>query len=411
MDNGNKEKRLIIPIICFFLAFGLWFYVENLENPIRERDLSKVPVEIHNVEYLNNYELTLSPNKEYYATLKLSGPSTDLYKVKPSDFKLSVDLSEYGLAKGVKKVPIKIEESPNNITIKNTNTLTIDLTIESLIEKEIEIQSNLIVNTDHGYTASIMQLDPNIVTVSGPESQVNKVSSVIIEGEIDGLKQDTDQIFKVKAVDESGKEVTGINLSSEEIEVNIKVNKGKDVPVKINYTGTLKDGGKLKSLDLSNSTIELIGSNEVLDNINEVSTEMIDLSQYSIGDTITASIVVPNNVEIAPGDEKITINITGYKLTSKELDIEVNITGLEEGFDLEVANNTIKVKVTAYEDEIDSVTVDKITADLNIQGVSEGQHKGKPVIKTIGISENIKVEALQDVTYTVTKEQEVSNTE
>ena len=122
MDKKDKKERIIVPLICLFMSIGLWFYVSNVENTIRQYSLTKVPVEILNIETLKDSKLTLSPNQEFYTDLKLEGRN-EIYKIKKEDFKITVDISEYALKKGGNKMAVNIIESPADISIKNSNNL------------------------------------------------------------------------------------------------------------------------------------------------------------------------------------------------------------------------------------------------------------------------------------------------
>lgn len=39
-----KEKNLLVKFVCLFMAFGLWIYVSNVENPIKQYTITNVPV-------------------------------------------------------------------------------------------------------------------------------------------------------------------------------------------------------------------------------------------------------------------------------------------------------------------------------------------------------------------------------
>ena len=77
MDNKEKNK-LIVPIICVLLSIGLWIYVTNVENKIRTTEISKIPVELVNLDALTSSKLALSPDQELYATLKVEGNNLDI---------------------------------------------------------------------------------------------------------------------------------------------------------------------------------------------------------------------------------------------------------------------------------------------------------------------------------------------
>ena len=142
----KKEKsKLVTPIICLLLSIGLWLYVTNVENKIRTTEINKIPVELINSDALTSSKLALTPNQEFYVNLKIEGNTNDINKIKKSDFKLQVDLSEYAWKKGENKVPVSIVDYPITVSVRNTNNLTVSIKIEDMIEKT---NNNLIKQRD-----------------------------------------------------------------------------------------------------------------------------------------------------------------------------------------------------------------------------------------------------------------------
>lgn len=404
MDNKDKKERIAVPIICLLMSIGLWFYVSNVENTIRKYDMNKVPVELLNVESLKDSKLTLSPNQEFYVDLKLEG-SNDIYKIKKEDFKIVVDISDYALKKGENKMAVNIVNAPSNITIKNTNNLNVVIKLEEISEKIIEIKSEIAVTAKQGYFVAKPEISPKEVKVIGPESMVEKVESVVVRGEADDASEDVIGEYALIPVDNTGKEVKDVYLQNKYAEVFIKVSKGRSVPVKINTTGELPLNLKLKSIEGSRKTIEIVGPKDLLDGVVELQTEPIDLSQINDSGEINVGIVVPEGVSLLPGEEFVTVKVNVIKVATKELDITFVIKGITQGFTITPAQTTVKVKVTAFEDQIDTVVADKIKAELNVESFkTEGTFEGTPIITLVGLDSSITVTPSESISFTISKE-------
>ena len=228
MDNKEKN-RLVIPVICLLLSIGLWVYVTNVENKIRTTEISKIPVELINTEALTSSKLALTPNQELYVTLKVEGNTSDINKIKKSDFKVQVDLSEYAWKKGENKVPVSIVDYPITVSIRNTNTLTVSVKIEDMVEKTMPITSDIIVTPRQGYFASVATIDPKEVKVTGAESVVTRVSSLVVSDNKGDVFENVVGSYDIKPLDEDGNEVLGVLLSEKSANVEIKVSKGKPI--------------------------------------------------------------------------------------------------------------------------------------------------------------------------------------
>ena len=40
MDNWNNKQKAIVQMVCLLLSIALWFYVTNVENPIKTQDIN-----------------------------------------------------------------------------------------------------------------------------------------------------------------------------------------------------------------------------------------------------------------------------------------------------------------------------------------------------------------------------------
>ena len=106
-----------------------------------------------------------------------------------------------------------------------------------MVEKTMPVTSNINITPKVGYFASTPVIDPVEVNVSGAESVVSSVSKLVVIDNKEDVHEDIVGDYDIKAVDEKGIEVLGVNLSSKTARIAIKVSKGKSVNVKIPTTG------------------------------------------------------------------------------------------------------------------------------------------------------------------------------
>ncbi|SDP42687.1 CdaR family protein [Clostridium gasigenes] len=406
MDKKDKKERIIVPLICLFMSIGLWFYVSNVENTIRQYGLTKVPVEILNIETLKDSKLTLSPNQEFYIDLKLEG-SNEIYKIKKEDFKITVDISEYALKKGGNKMAVNIIESPADLTIKNTNNLNIVVNLEEISEKTIEIKSEISVTPREGYSIAPIEIDNKDVKITGAASLVDKVEAVVIRGDVKDAVEDIIGSYDIIPIDSLGKKVEGVELKSKYADVVIKVSKvskGRSIPIKINTVGKLPEDLKLKSIEGSRKTSEIVGAKALVDQVVELQTEKVDLSQVKDNGEVTVGIIVPEGATLLQGEEFITVKVNVVKLVSKDLEVKFSLKGVAEGLTVTPEKPTIIVKVKAFEDEIEAITADKIKAELNVEKFKEeGTFEGTPIIDLVGLNSTVSVTTTEKISFKVVK--------
>ena len=135
------RRQVVIKVLSIIAALILWLYTSNDENISTTYRIANIPIEIINEDYLIQSGLTLMPNQNFSTSLKVTGKPSDVYSIKPEQFKIVADLSVYVLRKGDNRIPITIVKRPAaDISIINDNNMWISLEVDNYAEKTIPIQ-------------------------------------------------------------------------------------------------------------------------------------------------------------------------------------------------------------------------------------------------------------------------------
>lgn len=409
MDSWKNKQKVIVQLVCILLSLCLWIYVTNIENPIKSYELKNVPVEILNSNSLQDSGLALVPNQNFYVNLKIEGNTQDLFNVDKDSFKIIVDLSEYVLKKGENKVAVNIKESPSSITIKNSNGLTISVNTEEYATNEVPVKSEINITSKSSYYVATPVFSPKTVVVSGPKSLVKKVTKVVAQGEESNASKTIVKDFIISPVDENDNEVIGVKLSEKWVEGTIEINEGKVVPIKINTTGTLKDGLTLKSISGNITEVGIKGPEDVLRNISEIGTEEINLSEIKDSTNIEIALGIPDKISIYNGKSSINVNISIDKAKTKDFTIAYSIVGAADGLTITPDSNKVTITVSANSDVLDSLTEENFNAQLDVSQYTEAGEYNKAPEVTIVNADNITINNVSEVKLTVTKNSEDNN--
>lgn len=413
-----KEKNLMVKFVCLLISFGLWIYVSNIENPIKEYTITNIPVQIVNSDILKEDNLILAPNQTFTISLTIQGSSTNIYSVNKSQFTVVADLSNYTLKAGNNSIPVDIIDSPNNVNIKNNGTLKINVKLENIIEKTMNVQSELNISTDSDTYVKNISFSTSNITVSGPEDSVNEVSKLVVRGNITASNTTTTASFPVVAVDSSGNVVSDVELSTNDVEATITLEKGKSVPIKIQTTGKLKTGLTLESITANPNTIKILGDESDLDSTDEILSEPIDLSSITGDETIITSLVVPENITLLPDEDQIEVNVkvsgedennseaevNDNTETTKTFELPVSIVGNLSGYTANLSSNTVTVVLKGTEKELNNIEPSDLSCKIDISNLTE---EGGTVTPTVSISNesgvSIESENPQSINVTFTK--------
>lgn len=416
-----KEKNLMVKLVCLLLSFGLWIYISNIENPIKQYTITNIPVQIVNLDVLKEDNLTLAPDQNFTISLTIQGTSTNIYSINKSQFTVVANLSNYTLKSGDNSIPVEITNSPNNVNIKNNGVLRINIKLENITEKTMPVKSELNVTTSNSTYVKNISFSTNQITVSGPEETVNEVSKLVVRGNVTANNSTTTASFPVVAVDSSGNVVNDVVLSTNNVQTTITVEKGKLVPIKVQTTGELRAGLTLENIIANPNTIKILGSESVLDSTNEILSEPINLNSITGNETIITNLIVPRNITLLPNENEINVDvkvsgadennsenvINGNTETTKTFEIPITIEGNLSGYTANLSSNTVTVVLKGAKKELDNLQASNLSCKVDISKLTK---EGGVVSPTVDINNenNVLVDSQNpqtvDVTFTKAEE-------
>lgn len=412
MDNWKTKQKIIVQIVSLFISIGLWLYVTNTENPIRTVEVSKVPVQLLNANDLSKQGMALVPNQSIYVDLKVEGYSQDVYKLNKDNFSIKIDLAEYALKLGDNSIPITIVDTPSNVTVKNTSNLVVTVKIEEIIEKDFNVESRIDVAAKANYYVAQPQINPETVTVSGPKSLVSQVKGVVVLGQEDNVFEDIVKNYEVVAIGDSGYTVEGVKLSTERVQVIIKVNPGKSVPIKVGTIGNAGYNINIASMELSQNYVEITGPQYILDSISEIYTEAIDLSRITKNSNMKVDLIFPDGIEKA-SISYVTVSIEVEEAkesqeneVTREFEVEYTTSGLASDFNMTASSNKVKIVLKGSKNKLDSINIENIVASIDLSSITDtGQYTETPAVNITGDAEGVEIISVESIIINVTKEE------
>ena len=412
MDNRKTKQKIIVQIVSLFISIGLWLYVTNTENPIRTVEVSKVPVQLLNANDLSKQGMALVPNQSIYVDLKVEGYSQDVYKLNKDNFSIKIDLAEYALKLGDNSIPITIVDTPSNVTVKNTSNLVVTVKIEEIIEKDFKVESRIDVAAKANYYVAQPQINPETVTVSGPKSLVSQVKGVVVLGQEDNVFEDIVKNYEVVAIGDSGYTVEGVKLSTERVQVIIKVNPGKSVPIKVGTIGNAGYNINIASMELSQNYVEITGPQYILDSISEIYTEAIDLSRITKNSNMKVDLIFPDGIEKA-SISYVTVSIEVEEAkesqeneVTREFEVEYTTSGLASDFNMTASSDKVKIVLKGSKNKLDSINIENIVASIDLSSITDtGQYTEPPAVNITGDAEGVEIISVESIIINVTKEE------
>ncbi len=373
----NKNINMVLAII---IAIALWAYVLGDVNPTTNLTIKDVPITFENENTLEYAGLTILDLSHDSIDITVSGPRTEVTKVKQSDFSVVADVE--ALAKGSNVVRISVK-GPDKVEITDISTDKITVLIDQLVSIEKDIQVMISDTEDNKLEPYVVEISKNTINVSGANALVEKVEKV--HAIVDASKVENSMktlTAELVAVDANGNIIDGVILEESSVNVTVVMHHKKtvnlDVPVENMQAGEYERSIKVPK------TIVIKGEDEVISKIETVTCEAIDLSKYTKTTTVDISPILPAGVQISVDSPNLKAEVAVKELSKavvRVLKENVKLVNATAELEYEVVVDDMTIAVRGKESNMVGLDINafKITADVKELG--EGKHTVKVLIE------------------------------
>ena len=365
--------NISLAILSVALALALWLFVTDAENPT-ERQTFNSAIEI---AFVNVPEgLAVANASANTVRIDIEAPEHELDALSVTDFTAEANLG--GFAPGRVTVPVSVRTSAGDVRIVRTTPEQIDVTLENLRTKEVPVQVALVGSPQEGFAAGDQSVEPDTVTVSGPQSLVELVEYAEAEVGLTGRRVDvTDEHVTLRTRDARGGEIGRVAVAPETATVSVEIvqqDYSLEFIVNPSTTGSPAAGYNVTGISVSPPIVTVTGPLDVLQTIDPV--QGITTGDVALGDataTVTQEVdlILPPELEISGSARvQVTVTITPARGEASFLVVpQVRNVG-----DALTATPSGPVTVTLSGDipTLQALTADSIVAFVNAEGLAAG---------------------------------------
>lgn len=415
----NMINKFTLKILSLIIAILIWLLVRNVDDPIIVRTFYEIPVTIENASYLaENLEIPLLVDGKDTVKVRIKGARSVVNKLEKEDITAVADMTQI-ISKDTTPIMVPVEVtctgiSDSDITVKPRN-------IQVNIEKQKSVEKTIAVSTgdtqpDKDYEIGNLKANPEKVTISGPESIIDRIDKVVALVDVTGRKESNIEIksqLKIydKNLDElSAKQLEYLNIkeiSDNTIRIQAQFWKVKqNVKIKAEYSGEPKHGYEVDSINLVPDTVSVAGTEEALKKLEqegntlEIPGKYIDVTDKTgdFEENIDLNELLPEDLKLVR-DVNSSVIATVKILPYNSRDYEVSVTQIKadnkaENLDLVFQDEQITIRAKAKEQDLDSLSTADIQVQIDLNGYGEGEYE-VPVTVTLPsgyeLVEDIKV--------------------
>lgn len=384
----RRFLRLLPSLItAFILALAVWISAVSSSDPLSERTYpNPLPIEIIG----QDPGLVITSSIPSSVTVVLSAPQSIWNQLNTETGAVRAFLDLSGLEAGSHSVPVRVQIGVRPVRKIAQSPQSITVTLERLASKEFPIRVVTRGRPAVGYTAETPTLSQNLVTISGPESQVNRVAEV--QAIID-LSQATETITRtvnLVAVDANDNPINGLSLLPDRVTLrqNISQRFGyRNVVVKVVVLGQVASGYRLTNISVFPPAVTVFSADPqiVSDLPGFIETEPLNINGLKDDLDISLSLNLPPGVSVV-GDQTEVLVRVGIAAIESSLtlpSIPVEITGLQPGLTAVISPETITVIISGPVALLDRLRATDVRAVVDLTTLTEGSYQIEPEVEIL----------------------------
>lgn len=401
-EEGKKEKfslRNIFYHNTFVLAFSFtvalvaWFAMA-MQSTDSNQIVRDVPITVQYSPAAEEDGLRVFNMSYNSADLEIAGNSLITSKLTAEDFSVTVTLNPTSTkltGNTMQKVTVPVRpvkrSSISDYNIVSFSPEEINLEYDRYKEVTLPIENGIKYSADTGFVSGTVIFSQQEVTISGPESSVNKISRAAVSYSVESpLRADDSFSCPVRLYDQNNMEIedtTGLylDLSVDTVDVSIPILPKKTVTLKAATVHQPKGFADAR-ITVEPQQIDIAGPAEVLSGINEITLDTpIDFAELEVGqgNVITMDIPLPTGVKnvSAAGSSgvsqaTVSVNLNGYRSIKVEVPADnIQITNSPAGMDCSLTTLFLDVSVMGSEAQVTKLTGDSLSIQADLTNFSD----------------------------------------
>lgn len=404
-----------LKLLAGFFAVILWLVVVNIDDPkISQRFSAMVVVE--NAEYLTSqgkyFEVLDDTNTIVFT---VTAKRSYIEKLSNTDFKAVANMENAVIdnEKRTGKVPIEVSalRYGSLVTISKA-TQNLEISLDNLAQNQFIVGVETTGVVPDGCALGEVNVSPNLLKVSGPESVVSTIDHVTASIDVTNMTSDVVASVIPTLYDSNGNVIdkSELTLNMSTVTVSVRILDVKEVSLILNVTGTPADGYAYMDMEYDPKTITIKGSSASLNNVTAITIpeNTLDISgaRDDIIQIIDVAEYLPSGITIVDKKEakvKVTVHIA--QLATKTVNIfpsSIRVLNLPEGYKLSFDSSVIRANISGIAENIALLNANDIVVSIDAGQLTPGTHQIEVALE---LEENLYHEPIY-TTVTVTEETE-----
>ena len=266
---------------------------------------------------------------------------------------------------------------------------SVTVNVEKYMTRRVPVVLEMVGFTQEDVYLDSYRTDPNMLSVSGPQSLVTKVARAVAKLDVSTLSLDrmSDRTaLKVELQDASGNvltsdklEITNQTVITDSVIVDTEVVRAVMVPLAVEslVTGEPAEGYELVNIYVDQDALRVAAKEELLGSIEFITTEQpMDISGES--DNVDGYVRIKRiaGIENAlPSEIAVTAEIAEKTIERTLRNIGITVENMPTDMQVKLSVKQCAVQVTGPYHFINQLTSSDVRLFVDVQGLQAGEHK------------------------------------
>ena len=374
-----------LKVLSVLIAVAAWLAIDEALKPDTTSEIENVPVTIDTTSgVLKNLGLNPIEGADTTVEVVVRGERYVVAGLTSKDVEVVASLSN---VTGAGRYDLSLtarNKSNKDFEIVAVDPATIRVRFDKLVEKTFPVEvdiSGLSVPSD--YMLAERVVEPNEITVRGPEAEIAKIDRCVVPLSFDGeISKNTTVTETIQLLDKEGTPILSDELSYDkrEASVTLKVLKSKELPLTIEFLN-VPAGFPIEELEysLSNETLTVAGPPDIVDGMTSYNIGYVDLRTLGTEGEYQFDVVLPTDFINIDKVETVAVSFDMSEFTTRTFNVtNIRIVNSPVGYTVTPVTKQISSVVMVGRPEVlETLSSGDIVAeiDMSSRDISTGQLK------------------------------------
>ncbi|HLZ10286.1 MAG TPA: CdaR family protein [Chloroflexota bacterium] len=355
-------------LLSVMISVGLWILVTVEVDPVVTNTIGNIQVEVQNAP-----KTVLVQPAALVVDVTVSAPSDVWPELNVAKFRAILDASK--AVPGAQDLPVTIVSLDPRARVESWTPDKITLRVDPLQSKLVPVQVIQQGAVPDLYQSGLVRTTPVEVTVSGPQSSVDQVTTAVVEVSLDGMTSTIDKSYVPIPETDAGAHVDRVTIVPEAVLVEVPIEQKllyKTVPLQPKLQGNVSLGYQVVGVTIDPSTVTLVGDPKTLNQLQFISTQAVNIEGATSDREVTIDLELPGTVALARSQSTVVRVLVTSVNGSKTILVSPRILNGAPTVNYSVTPGAVNVTISGPIPVLSHLGPDDVPVVVDAHGVVTG---------------------------------------